>query len=131
MRARSSYRSSGGRAMTGEQRDNRMVKMADLWERTSAKGTRYFSGFMGDCQLLLFDGGEKDHLTRPGETVHVWRLMVQERDPSRRPQTRSVERGQRTWDRSRDTAQRMQEPPQIWLDESEAAIRDLERGPGR
>jgi hypothetical protein len=66
--------------------DNRMVKIAELWERTSAKGTRYFSGFMGDCQVLMFDGGEKEHPTRPGETVHVWRLMVQERDPSRRPQ---------------------------------------------
>src|SRR3982750_1222563 len=59
--------------------DARMVKLAELWERASAKGTRYFSGFMGDAQVLLFDGGERPHPTRPGETVHVWRLMVQER----------------------------------------------------
>ena len=39
--------------------DARMVKLAELWERTSAKGTRYFSGFMGGCQVLLFDAGEK------------------------------------------------------------------------
>src|SRR4051794_10945757 len=65
--------------------DQRMVKLAELWERTSARGTRYFSGFMGDAQVLLFDAGEKPHPTRPEETVHVWRLMVQERDPSRRP----------------------------------------------
>ena len=65
-----------------------MVKLAELWERTSARGTRYFSGFLGDAQVLLFDGGEKPHPTRPGETVHVWRLMVQERDPARRPQAR-------------------------------------------
>src|SRR3954453_14946250 len=64
----------------------RMVKLAELWERTSAKGTRYFSGFMGDAQVLLFDAGEKPHPTRPEETVRVWRLMVQERDPARRPQ---------------------------------------------
>src|SRR4051794_5463210 len=69
--------------------DPRMVKLAELWERTSARGSRYFSGFMGDAQVLLFDGGAKPHPTRPGETVHVWRLMVQERDPARRPQARS------------------------------------------
>jgi hypothetical protein len=68
--------------------DARMVKLAELWERTSARGTRYFSGFMGDAQVLLFDGGEKPHPTKPDETVHVWRLMVQERDPARRQQSR-------------------------------------------
>lgn len=61
-----------------------MVKLAELWERTSAKGTRYFSGFMGNVALVMFDGGEQPHPTRPDETVHVWRLMAQERDPSRR-----------------------------------------------
>src|SRR5690349_24327704 len=70
--------------------DARMVKLAELWERTSARGARYFSGFMGDAQVLLFDGGEKPHPTKPGETVHVWRLMVQERDPARRPQARDA-----------------------------------------
>src|SRR5689334_12618201 len=68
--------------------DPRMVKLAELWERTSARGTRYFSGFLGDAQILMFDGGEREHPTKPGETVHVWRLMVQERDPARRPQAR-------------------------------------------
>src|SRR4051794_29569581 len=67
-----------------------MVKLAELWERTSARGTRYFSGFMGDTQVLMFDGGEQPHPTKPGETVHVWRLMVQERDPARRPQAKSA-----------------------------------------
>jgi hypothetical protein len=68
--------------------DQRMVKLCEMWERTSAKGTRYYSGFMGDCQLLLFDGGEKPHPTRPGETVRFWRLMLQEKDPARRPPPR-------------------------------------------
>ena len=62
-----------------------MVKLAELWERISAKGTRYFSGYLGDTQILMFDAGEKPHPTRPGERVHAWRLMVQERDPARRP----------------------------------------------
>src|SRR3954463_14890579 len=74
--------------------DQRMVRLAELWERTSARGTRYFSGFLGDAQVLMFDGGEREHPTRPGETVHVWRLMVQERDPARRPQARSEQRPQ-------------------------------------
>jgi hypothetical protein len=54
--------------------NTRMVKLAELWERTSGKGTRYFSGFMGGCQVLLFDGGEKPHPTRPGESraIQFW-----------------------------------------------------------
>src|SRR4051812_43764503 len=70
--------------------DARMVKLAELWERTSARGARYFSGFMGGTQVLMFDGGEKPHPTKPGETVHVWWLMVQERDSTRRPQARDT-----------------------------------------
>jgi hypothetical protein len=68
--------------------DNRTVKIAELWERTSSQGRRYYSGFMGACQVLMFDGGEKLHPTRPGETVHVWNLVVQEKDAARRPQGR-------------------------------------------
>jgi hypothetical protein len=70
--------------------DARMVRLCELWERTSARGTRYFRGFLGDAQVLMFDGGERPHPTRPEETVHVWRLMVQERDPVRRPQARDA-----------------------------------------
>jgi hypothetical protein len=68
--------------------DSRMVKLCDLWQRKSAKGTTYFSGFLGDAQLLLFKDGERPHPTRPDETVIVWKLLVQERDPARRPQIR-------------------------------------------
>jgi len=120
----------------------RMVKLAELWERTSARGTRYFSGFIGDCQVLLFDGGEKDHPTRPGERVHVWRLMVQERDPSRRPAQQSTRqpsgyrgdsarRAPTDEERARAAAREAtREPPASWVDDSEAAIRDL-TGRGR
>ncbi len=65
----------------------RMVKLTELWERESKRGTRYFSGFLGDAQLLMFDGGL--HPDRDG--VRVWRLLVQERDPARRPATRKPE----------------------------------------
>jgi hypothetical protein len=54
-----------------------MVKLATLWER------RYYSGFLGDAQLLMFEAGD---ITRPsGEIVKTWKLLVQERDPDRRP----------------------------------------------
>ena len=71
--------------MNGADDNPRMVKMTEMWERVSSKGTRYFSGYMGDVQLLMFAGGERDHPTRPGERVTTWRLMMQERDPNRRP----------------------------------------------
>jgi hypothetical protein len=71
-----------------QQRDNRLVKLATLWERRSAKGMRYFSGFLGDCQLVMFEAGG---VTRPnGEVVKTWKLLVQERDPDRRPQPRRI-----------------------------------------
>jgi hypothetical protein len=60
-----------------------MVQLATLWERESAAGRRYFSGFLGGAQILLFDDGEHLHPTREGETVHVWKLLVQEREPAR------------------------------------------------
>ena len=62
-----------------------MVKLSEVWERTSAKGTRYFSGFLGSAQLLIFEDGQKPHPTRHGELVTVWNVLLQERDPSRRP----------------------------------------------
>lgn len=63
----------------------RMVKLAELWQRKSAKGVTYFSGFMGNTQVLLFKDGEKAHPTKPDEAVVVWNLLVQERDPTWRP----------------------------------------------
>ena len=60
--------------------DQRLIKIGEMWERVSAKGTRYFSGFLGDAQLLLFEAGERDHPSRPGEKVKVWNLLVGERN---------------------------------------------------
>jgi hypothetical protein len=40
---------------------------------------------MGDCQLVMFDGGRQPHPTRPDEQIHIWKLFMQERDPTRRP----------------------------------------------
>jgi hypothetical protein len=73
--------------------DARKVKLAELWQRKSAKGTVYFSGFMGDCQILLFKEGNKPHPTRPDEEVIVWRLFAQERDRERRPQPKRDQNG--------------------------------------
>jgi hypothetical protein len=81
----------------------RMVKLTTMWERVSAKGTRYFSGFLGDAQLLMFDGGERDHPSKPGERVHVWNVLCQERDPDRRPPRRELSaRGETTWQATRE-----------------------------
>jgi hypothetical protein len=66
----------------------RMVKLAELWQRKSAKGTIYFSGFMADAQLLLFKDGARPHPTRPDEQVIVCKLFAQGRDPARCPATR-------------------------------------------
>jgi hypothetical protein len=76
--------------MTGP--NARLVKLADMWQRRSAKGVVYFSGFAGDVQYLLFKEGKKPHPTRPDEEVIVWKLLVQERDTARRPQQRREQR---------------------------------------
>jgi hypothetical protein len=72
----------------------RMVKAAEMLELTAQKtGKRYFSGYAGPIQYLLFDTGKTKELkSRPGEAVPVWRLMIQEADPDRRPQSRQDER---------------------------------------
>ena len=124
--------------MSDQRPDNRLVRIATLWERTSSKGRRYFSGFMGDCQLLLFEAGD---ITRPsGEVVKTWKLLVQEKDPDRRPQQKREQpiRDQGAWDRSRDhdlTAGRTEvhrNPPAIDQRQQhidELAARFDERGP--
>ena len=83
-----------------------MVRRTELWERTSATGNRYFSGYLGTSQALLFLEGEKPHPTRPDETVVLWDLLVQERQ--QQPVTRTGTRGQRTHDRSRDVARHVE-----------------------
>jgi hypothetical protein len=72
----------------------RMVKLCDLWQRKSKAGKTYFSGFMGDVQVLMFRGGE---ITRPnGEVVQTWKLLIQERDQERRPPQRSEQTASRS-----------------------------------
>jgi hypothetical protein len=63
----------------------RLVKLCSLWQRKSAKGEVYFSGFMGDCRVLMFKDGKKTRPTKPDEEVIIWTLFVEERDPNRRP----------------------------------------------
>jgi hypothetical protein len=78
--------------------DNRLVKIAELWQRKSAKsGKTYFVGYAGPVQYIMFDGGRQPHPKRPDEEVHVWRLFVQEADPERRPKPK----GQQAWETAR------------------------------
>jgi hypothetical protein len=74
-----------------------MVKLATLWERTSKAGNLYYSGFLGDAQLLMFRGEE---ITRDnGEVVQTWKLLLQEKDRQQSQQpTRDLPiRGKSTW----------------------------------
>ena len=57
------------------------IVLAELWERESAKGNQYFSGYWGNLSVALLYSGEREHPTRPGEVVKVWRLVGQERQP--------------------------------------------------
>jgi hypothetical protein len=57
------------------------IVLAELWERQSAKGNQYFSGYWGGLQVALLKDGERPHPTRPEETITVWRLVAQERQP--------------------------------------------------
>ena len=57
------------------------IVLAELWERESKAGRQYFSGFMGAVSVVLLRDGERPHPTRPDETIVVWKLLVQERQP--------------------------------------------------
>jgi hypothetical protein len=92
----------------------RMVKLADLWQRKSAKGTVYFSGFLGDCQVLLFKEGKKAHPTKPDEEVIVWKLLVQERDPERRSQQQRERPPAHQAERGRATGEAINERADAW-----------------
>jgi hypothetical protein len=77
--------------------------------------------------------------------VHVWNVLVQERDQApRQSPTRNAERGRRAWDRARDAGRaraageavvaaagrdRTPEPPADSLNDSAEAVRDLVEGP--
>jgi hypothetical protein len=60
------------------------IVLAELWERQSGKGNQYFSGYLGNLSIALLRDGEREHPTRPGETVTVWKLVAQERDRTAR-----------------------------------------------
>ena len=57
------------------------IVLAELWERESKAGRQYFSGFCGGLQVALLRDGERPHPTRPDETIVVWKLVAQERQP--------------------------------------------------
>jgi hypothetical protein len=104
------------------------IVLAELWERQSAKGNQYFSGFMGAVSLALLRDGERPHPTRPDETIVVWRLVAQERQPAApKPAARPPERDASPappWQQPR-TAARALGPPRGRSEASAA------RAPGR
>lgn len=54
------------------------VPLLRLWERTSANGNRYFSGYMGQASVVMFrdDKAEGDN--------PVWQVYVSEAPNNRR-----------------------------------------------
>lgn len=65
---------SGGHATRNQTRKPDLVLLTELWERTSAKGTRYLRGY-----LAFLDKEQRD------DGVIVWKLFVSpnERDDGR------------------------------------------------
>jgi hypothetical protein len=76
--------------------DKPSILLAELWERQSAKGNQYFSGFMGGLSLVLLRDGERPHPTRPDEVVTVWKLVAQERDRPATPRQSPPTPGRQT-----------------------------------
>src|SRR4051794_14181503 len=72
------------------------VLLLTLSERTSGRGNRYMSGWLGKASVVAFQAEEPDKWGNP-----VWNVYVsepeprpeagQERDPARRPQARRPE----------------------------------------
>jgi len=110
----------------------RVVCFGDLAEQMvecMVKGTRVYCEGRIEVSLWEPDDGRapRININMTATTIAPMGQIGRQRPRA----TRNAERGQRTHDRSRDAAQRMQAPPQSWIDDSEAAIAALERGPGR
>lgn len=50
------------------------IPLLKLWERTSGKGNRYLSGFMGDAQVIGFIDADESE----ARGCTVWQLYAQE-----------------------------------------------------
>jgi hypothetical protein len=61
--------------------DKPSILLAELWERESSRGNVYFSGYWGNLSVALLRDGERPHPTLPDETITVWKLVAQERQP--------------------------------------------------
>ena len=87
------------------------------------EGTVYLSGWLGKAQVIAF-AGEPDKFGNP-----QWDVYVAEPSPKTEgapgPRQPLPERAQSTWDAARRVG-RTPELPDDWLDDSDAAIRDLE-----
>ena len=109
------------------------IVLAELWERQSQHGNTYFSGFWGGLQVALLCDGERPHPTRPDETVVVWRLVAQEREPRegrQKPPARPPERdpGPERGNEPRSAGARPDAPGRPPRRESETARRERVAG---
>ena len=109
------------------------VVLCELWERQSARSNTYFAGFWGGLQVALLRDGERPHPTRPDETVVVWRLVAQEREPRegrQKPPARPPERdpGPERGNEPRSAGARPDAPGRPVRRESETARRERVAG---
>jgi hypothetical protein len=58
-----------------------MLKAAGLWERTSAKGARYFSGRLGGVKLLILENRDRSGASEPSHYLFIVNGEAQPKQP--------------------------------------------------
>jgi hypothetical protein len=105
------------------------VLLMTLSERTSTRGTAYMSGFLGRARVVAFKAKEPDKYGNK-----QWELDVHEppaKNDSDQAPRHPAARGQRTWDKARQTpdgfVEAWSQPPEStpFLDDTETAVADL------
>jgi hypothetical protein len=69
--------------------DGDFIRLFTLWERRSRDGRPYFSGYLGECKVLVF---RDDRAAPPEGAVALWNVLLQEkpRKPAARADTVSI-----------------------------------------
>jgi hypothetical protein len=80
-----------------QQHQRQKLKFATLTERVSSKGTRYMTGWLGETEIVAFQGPQ----TEWGPT---WNLFLQERPP--KPQHAAQQRPSQQQQQAVDLFQR-------------------------
>jgi hypothetical protein len=60
-----------------EQNETKLELMA-LWENTSAKGTKYWTGRLGNLRVVMFENGNRKSEKEPAMRVYVQEAQKKE-----------------------------------------------------